>query len=382
MALLTLLAAAHLAFGSAPSFLQQVGDLIQSDPAQAESLIRSRFKKEDLVAGVAPMKEGTRVLFAVEAKSGASVSGDNLPPTALIKVGNLCAVVANLRSGLGSTVRYTVDGTILNRSFNLEVYDPNPFVETPPGGRKGDLRDMGELQCLAYPGTIRHWWVYLPPDLDSKVEYPVLFGCDAQWDREWQANSIENAVRAGLIRPTVGIFIEPGQDKPGNYSNRSFEYDRLTADYSNFLLKEIEPQVAKLVKLSRDPAMRACVGISSGGICSFTSCWQHPESFGVMISGVGSFDDIAHGESLIEGGHNYPFLVRLSEKKPIRAFLQDGSHDLDNQFGNWWLGNQQMAASLKFKGYDYQWYPGEGFHSSEGLRSVFDKALAWWQGVK
>jgi enterochelin esterase family protein len=93
---------------------------------------------------------------------------------------------------------------------------------------------------------------------------------------------------------------------------------------------------------------------------------------------VGSFDNIAYGESLREGGHNYPFLIRLTDKKPIRAFLQDGTRDLDNQFGNWYLGNAQMAAALKHKGYDVQWHPGEGFHSSDHLRSIFHEALVWW----
>jgi enterochelin esterase family protein len=181
-----------------------------------------------------------------------------------------------------------------------------------------------------------------------------------------------------LIPPTVGIFIEPGQDKPGNYAFRSHEYDRLSPDYGNFLLNEIFPEVQKIVKLSPDPRLRACVGVSSGGICGFTSCWQHPGAFSTVISSVGSFDNIAYGESLREGGHNYPFLIRLTDKKPIRAFLQDGTRDLDNQFGNWYLGNAQMAAALKYKGYDVQWHPGEGFHSSDHLRSIFHEALVWW----
>ena len=41
-----------------------------------------------------------------------------------------------------------------------------------------------------------------------------------------------------------------------------------------------------------------------------------------------------------------------TEKKPLRVFLQDGSGDLDNAHGNWWLSNQQMAAALKFAKWD------------------------------
>lgn len=384
MLTLSLAAAVAAYLGTQSSFFEQVSGSLKSDPAKAAALIRQKFKATDLAAGIPPYKEGVNVLFAIEAGEGQHrgfVSGDNLPETGLTPIGGILAATLTLRPGQGTTVAYTLDGKPVGKVHNLEVYTPNPVVESPPGGMKGNLKDMGEWKSTGFPGTTRKWYMYLPPNLDPSHEYPVLIGCDAQWDRQWESNALENAAREGLIPPTVGIFIEPGQDRPGNYSFRSHEYDRLSPDYASFLLTEILPEAEKTAKLSHEPAKRACIGASSGGICSFTSCWQHPEAFGVAISAVGSFDNIAHGDSLIEGGHNYPFLIRLTDKKAIRVFLQDGSRDLDNQFGNWFLGNSQMAAALKFKGYDVQWRPGEGFHSTDQLRSIFDKALVWWNGV-
>ena len=95
------------------------------------------------------------------------------------------------------------------------------------------------------------------------------------------------------------------------------------------------------------------------------------------MSWVGSFTNIAHGPTLREGGHNYPALIRLNEKKPIKVFLQDGSNDLDNQFGNWPLANQSMAAALKFKGYDYKFTLGHGFHSDANGRAILPETLKW-----
>jgi len=367
---------------SQPSFLTQVKGLLRRDPAQAETLIRQRFKPEDLAIGIPPYKEGIEVLFAIDAVGKASVAGDNLTTTSLNKVGGLKAKIVRLKPMQGTTVVYSIDGRPNARTYNLEVYLPNPTCDTPPGGRKGELRAMGEWKSEVFPGTTRKWFIYLPPGFDATKEHPVLIGTDAQWDKEWQANALENCAREGKIPPTVGIFVEPGQDKPGNYAFRSREYDRLSPDYATFLLTEIFPEVEKVVKLSPDPAKRAAVGVSSGGICAFTLCWQRPDAFSTTISAVGSFANIQHGESQIEGGHNYPFLIRLNDKKPIRAFLQDGVRDLDNKFGNWFLGNEQMASALKFKGYDVQWHPGDGFHSSDHLRNVFDKALVWWNGAK
>jgi enterochelin esterase family protein len=207
-----------------------------------------------------------------------------------------------------------------------------------------------------------------------------LIATDAQWDRDWIANGLENCARERMVPATVGVFIEPGQDKPGNYSNRSFEYDALTPRYTEFLLSEILPQVEKLVKLSHDPAKRALTGMSSGGICSFTACWERPDQFGAALSFIGSFANIASGASKREGGHNYPFLIRKTEKKPIRVYLQDGSNDLNNDHGSWWICNLQMESALRYKGYDVVWNPGNGFHSTKHARRIFDQALKWWIG--
>ena len=116
--------------------------------------------------------------------------------------------------------------------------------------------------------------------------------------------------------------------------------------------EEILPEVAKTYKLTDDPECRAICGMSSGGICAFTVAWQRPDAFRKVLSHVGSFTNI-------RGGHVYPSLIRSTPNKPIRVFLQGGSNDLDNQHGNWPLANQQMAAALRFKDYDYQFVFGD-----------------------
>ncbi len=108
--------------------------------------------------------------------------------------------------------------------------------------------------------------------------------------------------------------------------------------------------------------------------------WERPDKFGLVLSWVGSFTDIASGPTKKEGGHNYPFLIRKTDKKPIRAFLQDGDQDLDNEHGNWFLGFEQMVAALKFKNYDFQFRAGHGFHSDTQGRSLMPEALRYLFG--
>src|SRR5207245_8591345 len=149
----------------------------------------------------------------------------------------------------------------------------------------------------------------------------------------------------------VGIFINPGvfsdkftkgkKDEKVPVSNRSFEYDTLSDQYVRFLEKEILPEVGKKYKLRQDAAGRGIGGASSGGICAFTVAWERPDLFSKVLSHIGSFTNI-------RGGDRYPGVIRKTEKKPIRVFLQDGSNDLDNAAGNWWLANLQMEAALKF----------------------------------
>jgi enterochelin esterase family protein len=151
----------------------------------------------------------------------------------------------------------------------------------------------------------------------------------------------------------------------------------LSDQYARFLLEEILPEAGKHVKLRKDAAGRAIAGISSGGICAFTAAWERPDQFSKVLSWVGSFTNIASGKSGRDGGHNYPAIIRKSPKKPIRVFLQDGSNDLDNAHGNWPLANQQMAKALRFKGYDYQFVMGEGFHSNLHGRAILPDSLRW-----
>jgi enterochelin esterase family protein len=188
----------------------------------------------------------------------------------------------------------------------------------------------------------------------------------------------DNLIAKQEMPITIGIFIDPGNipaAEPGQKprSNRSFEYDSLGDAYAKFLLQEILPEVGKSYKLTEDPGQRAICGISSGGICAWTVAWERPDAFRKVLSHVGSFTNI-------RGGHVYPALIRKTEKKPIRVFLQDGAKDLDNLHGNWPLANQEMAAALKFAGYDYKFEFGtEGHNGKHGGASLPDSLRWLWR---
>ncbi len=261
--------------------------------------------------------------------------------------------------------------------------DSQPRADVPQG-KVTQMPSWDDSQI--YPGTTRDWWVYVPAQYDAVKPAAVMVFCDGAGfvkpDGNFRVPTVfDNLIHAGEMPVTIGIFIQPGVfPNPGGKgkarSNRSFEYDTLGDLYSRFLLEEILPEVGKSYNLTEDPEMRATCGNSSGGICAFTVAWERPDAFRKVVSHIGSFTNI-------RGGHVYPALIRKAEKKPLRIFLQDGSNDLDNQFGNWPLANQDMAASLKYAGYDYQFVFGQGTHNSKHGGSLFPDTLRWlWRSDK
>ena len=266
-----------------------------------------------------------------------------------------------------------------------EPYKHPPEAERREGVPQGKVTHF-VWKSQVFPGTIREYWTYVPAQFDEKVPAAVMVFQDGHAYVNEKGNFrvpivFDNLIAAKEMPVTVGIFLNPGHKseelpKPGwaDKNNRSFEYDTLSDQYARFLLEEILPEVGKTVKLTEDPEGRAICGISSGGICAFTAAWNRPDAFRKVLSHVGSFTNI-------RGGHAYPSMIRKAPAKPLRVFLQDGSNDLDNEHGNWPLANQQMAAALAFKKYDYQFVFGEGAHNDIHGGSILPDSLRWlWRG--
>lgn len=240
-----------------------------------------------------------------------------------------------------------------------------------------------------FPGTERDYWIYVPAQYDPAKPACVMVFQDGKGYVSLNGHSrvptvMDNLIHEGSMPVTIGVFLNPGvvpATRPGAKPrrNRSFEYDSLGDRYSKFLIEEILPSVSKKYNLVDDASGRAVAGISSGGICAFTVAWERPDYFSKVVSYVGSFTNI-------RGGHVYPALIRKTEPKPIRVFLQDGENDLDNLHGSWPLANRQMAAALKFAGYDYRFEMGDGGHNGRHGGVLLPEMLRWiWRdypGVK
>lgn len=265
-------------------------------------------------------------------------------------------------------------------AFAADDYQLGPDSQRKDGVQQGKVTEYSWKDSKIYPGTHRKYFVYVPSQYDgTKPAALMVFqdgGSYADEKGQFRVPIVfDNLIAQGKMPVTIGVFVNPGEvpaaapdAKPRR--NRSYEYDRVADDYAKFLMEEILPEVSKSYKISDDPKQRAIGGISSGGICAFTVAWYRPDAFGKVLSHVGSFTNI-------QGGHVYPAMIRKTERKPIRVFLQEGSGDLDNLFGSWPLANQEMAASLKFKGYDYKFEYGDGGHNGKHGGAILPESLTW-----
>jgi enterochelin esterase-like enzyme len=267
-----------------------------------------------------------------------------------------------------------------------EAYKLGPDSMRQAGVPAGKVTQMPAWKSDIFPGTVRDWWIYVPAQYDEKNPACVMIFQDGGGyvgDKGSFRTPIvfDNLIHKKEMPVTIGIFIQPGTipgSGPGKKarSNRSFEYDRLSDQYALFLEKEILPEVAKKYNLRQDANGRALGGISSGGIGAFTAAWERPDLFSKVLAHVGSFTNI-------RGGDVYPSLIRKTEKKPMRVFLQDGSSDLNNLHGSWPLANQSMAAALKLMNYDYRFEFGTGGHNGQHGGAILPESLKWlWRDTE
>ena len=269
--------------------------------------------------------------------------------------------------------------TVVLGASNLQTPTPGPAPgrdsQVQPGVPTGEVIKGEFDRSLVYPGTWREYWVYVPRQLDRSKPAPVMVFQDGL---QYNAPVVfDNLIHQKAIPPIVGVFVMHGRVKAPSSDaldrmNRSFEYDSVSGEYARFLIDEMLPHVAKThgLILSTNPNDRAIAGNSSGAIAAFAAAWQRPDAFRRVFSAIGTYVGL-------RGGNEFPVLIRKTEPKPLRVFLQDGENDLNNYTGSWWIANQDMLSALEFSGYDVRHEWGDGEHNSRHATAIFPDALRW-----
>ncbi len=261
-------------------------------------------------------------------------------------------------------------------SFAIDDYKPGPDSLPQPEVPHGEVTVHTFDASKIFPGTTREYRVYVPKQYDASTPAPVMIVQDGI--RFNAINVLDNLIAKKEIPPMVGIFVAPGVvPSPDTNTalprfNRSYEYDGMSDDYVRFLLEELLPHIVadQKLNLSTNANDRMIAGESSGAIAAFTAAWHRPDAFHRVFSAIGTYVDL-------RGGNVYPALIRQTEAKPIRVFLQDGANDHNTYGGNWFLANQEVLSALQFSGYDVTNAWGDGVHSGKHATVIFPDAMRW-----
>ncbi|MBY0504318.1 MAG: SMP-30/gluconolactonase/LRE family protein [Bryobacteraceae bacterium] len=260
-----------------------------------------------------------------------------------------------------------------------QEYPLGPDHERHPGVPVGQVTKY-TLTGKVYPGTTRDYWVYVPAQYKAASPASVMVVQDGGgWINEtgrFRAPIVlDNLIHQGQMPVTIGIFVNPGvmpaltpegQDR----FHRSFEYDAMSDRYARFLVEDLLPEVDAKYNLSKDPNDRAIAGSSSGASAAFIAAWHRPDQFRRVLSFIGSFTNLRGAQTLSS-------LIRKTEPKPLRIFLQDGRNDQSIYAGSWFRANEDMQSAFAYAGYDHTWVVGNEAHNGIHGSAILPDALRW-----
>ena len=272
-------------------------------------------------------------------------------------------------------------------------YQLGPDSLEREGVARGDMRGPFTLPSQAYPGTQHTYWVHVAAQYDKAVPASLMIFQDGQAFKNMEGdlrvpNVIDNLTHRRELPVMISVFINPGrtpeqpeptpQEWGDRTTNRPTEYNTLDDKYARVIVDELMPVLYKEYNISKDPERHGIGGASSGAIAAFTVAWERPNDFRKVLSLVGSFVNL-------RGGHAYTDIVRKSEKKPIRIYLQDGRNDnrgvgrggAYDPLRDWFLQNVRLKDALVEKGYDvnYQW--GIGRHGQKHGGTILPDMMRW-----
>jgi enterochelin esterase family protein len=274
-------------------------------------------------------------------------------------------------------------------------YQLGPDSLPREGVPKGEVRGPFTLPSEAYPGTQHTYWVYVPAQYDPGVAASLMIFNDGQafknMDGDLRApNVLDNLIYRREIPVMLAVFINPGRrpDQPeptpqewgDRTTNRPTEYNSLDDKYARVIANELMPALYKDYNISKDPDRHGIGGASSGAIAAFTVAWERPNEFRKILSMIGSFTNL-------RGGHAYADIVRKTDRKPLRVYLQDGRNDNRgrgrdeaapyDETRDWFLQNVKLMQALSEKGYDLNYTWGIGRHGQKQAGAIMPDMMRW-----
>ena len=203
-------------------------------------------------------------------------------------------------------------------------------------------------------------------------------------------NVLDNLIDRREIPVMLAVFINPGRrpDQPeptpqewgDRTTNRPTEYNTLDDKYARVIVDELLPALTRTTTSRRIPSTAASAAPARA------PSPPSPSRGSARTSSARSSASSAASRTCAAATRT-PDIVRKSEKKPIRIFLQDGRNDNRGRGGaesapttrrrDWFLQNVRLMQALTEKGYDVNYAWGIGRHGQKQGGAIFPDMMRW-----
>jgi enterochelin esterase family protein len=269
--------------------------------------------------------------------------------------------------------------------LNPKAFGPFSYFELPNAPAQPYIKEQpgvphGKLTRLKIKSTIlneeRNYGVYTPAGYSAKEKpYDLLL----LFDGEDYGNGVQilvptptvldNLIAQKKIPPVVLVLVNADSQRLRDLS--------CSQNFTDFLTKELLPEVRRSYRVTVDPKHVVVGGSSLGGLASAYAGLTHPEAFGNILSLSGAYWYVPGWEKtfvplyLSDSGWLMNQYL-MSPKLPLHFYIDVGRYE-EKQLST----NRNMRDILKLKGYPVTYSEYDGGHDYSCWRgSVADGLIA------
>jgi len=277
------------------------------------------------------------------------------------------------------SMRDPLNPRVSESGFGLKSELAMPGYSRPAAtlGQTGTVPGMLGERTIASKilGQERSYTIYLPASYSAHEKpYPTIYFKDgADYLKMGKAAIIlDNLISMGMISPVVAVFIPPVA--------RTKEYN-CGDDYVRFFCDELIPHMHDRYNLSTDPAKRAVIGPSLGGLISLYIGSQRPDLFG-LIGAQSSAVHSVYGLDTYDSRTAYAVSPRLPARLHLVIGTYENCFDIDKQGRCQDLLNpvREFRSVLEQSGYAYRYAEHHQGHSWGLWRDTLVDALTYFFG--